>query len=276
MVIERGERLFDRFELQCRLGRGGEAEVWRAYDQKTGEIVALKIRSAAAPAFGHEARMLGYAGRHRNVVGLRGLGFDESTFDDSTLDEHSDALVLDLVDGRTLEAVLADGCDDRTIADYLAWLADVAAALDHLHSRAVTVVHGDITPSNVIVRLDGTCVLIDFGIASVHGTMQPLGWGTPGFRAPEVIAGEPVTVMTDIYGLGLMALRLLTGCRDPHDVDWQQPGLADALRFIRTALATDPHRRPRRAGAFVRELGRRVEVGPRCSSRSSMGCRSRR
>src|SRR6202008_2083402 len=88
---------------------------------------------------------------------------------------------------------------------------DVLDAVGHAHASLI--VHRDIKPSNVLVTADGAVKLLDFGTARrIDGsgleTMAPM---TPSFASPEHLRGEPVTTLSDVYGLGMTLYRLLAG-----------------------------------------------------------------
>src|SRR5665811_1714635 len=95
----------------------------------------------------------------------------------------------------------------------------VCSAVHYAHQRLV--VHRDIKPSNILVTSGGTAMLLDFGIATILsaeptlGTLTATQMLTPDYASPEQIRGEPVTTSSDVYSLGVLLFRLLTG-RNPY------------------------------------------------------------
>ena len=104
-------------------------------------------------------------------------------------------------------------------ADRLKLFQQVCAAVHYAHQRLV--VHRDIKPSNILVTADGTAKLLDFGIATILSaepalaTLSAAQMLTPDYASPEQIRGEPVTTSSDVYSLGVLLYRLLTG-QDPY------------------------------------------------------------
>jgi hypothetical protein len=150
------------------------------------------------------------------------------------------AVVSDLVPGATLSSIrTARG--GLTVPEVASILADVGDALAHLAARGV--VHGDVSPANVIVDLLGEVVLVDL-VGDVR-----IETGTPGFTAPERAAGGPASTASDVWALAVM-VRDLAG------------GDEQVEHLTRDALDDDPGRRPtaRALAARAAELGRRSSV----------------
>lgn len=212
----------ERYRLLESLGAGSEGEVWRARDLLHDRYVALKIR---ADADAHEARLLFGIRPHDNLPVVR---------DGFRLGDGRYVLVMDWVDG-----------DGLPVEDVLDVVADVAAALEHLHTCDPPIVHGDVKPANLVRSSTGTTVLVDFGISLGAGSSSA---GTKGYTAPELLAGGTRTPAADVYGLAATTVALL--CGSPPDGSrpaW--PGMsqmqADELEgVVRIGLAADPGRRP--------------------------------
>jgi eukaryotic-like serine/threonine-protein kinase len=233
--------------LERILGRGGHAEVWEAVDVGSGERVAVKLRRAPAPAEGS-----GPAARGRP----RGGGRDDGLADDGggvpeaaerlareiallrridhphvvrlrrvlDLPDGSRAMVLDHAAGGSLAALVRSRGRLRP-GEVSTLLIALARALADLHGRGL--VHGDLSPGNVLFTGDGRPLLSDLGLASVLGAdPQEATWGTPGFIDPASLpAGDPAR---DVWGLGAVAWFALTG-RPPagpldDDPDRRNPG----------------------------------------------------
>lgn len=191
--------------VESRLGRGGSGEVFRARDPRLDRHVALKLlplgtgdADPAAAGLVREARLLARV-QHPHVVSVHGA-------------EHADGYVgiwMELVEGRTLDRVVRE---DGALPplDVLAIAADLCSALAAVHDAGL--VHGDIKAQNIVRSTHGRIVLMDFGAgrdARVAGDAQVTG--TPLYMAPEVLAGAPISVQSDIYALGVLLSHLLTG-----------------------------------------------------------------
>ncbi|NJC72880.1 protein kinase [Planosporangium thailandense] len=202
--------LTDRYRLVERLGAGGMSVVWRAHDEVLGRDVAVKMLSGRYAGDAASRDLIRYeaqaAGRlsHPHVTSVYDYG--EAVESDGT---RVPFVVMELVEGVTLDARLADGQLAWPVAVRIA--AEVAAALAAAHARGL--VHRDIKPANVMLTPAGVKV-VDFGIAALAGanpedTTTILG--TPAYVAPERLGGQAVTPASDVYALGLLLFRMLTG-----------------------------------------------------------------
>lgn len=265
--------LFDRYELLEPAGRGGSAEVWRALDRETGEIVAVKRL--------HPIVFADDAGRHRLEREFRLLrDLDEPHLvrvRDLRIGEREAALILDYVAGASLaDRLAADRAAGRRMepAEAVAIVEDVAAALAAAHAAGL--VHRDVTPGNILLGADGIAHLTDFGIAQASGeqtavTADGMVLGTVRFLAPEQLRGEPATPASDLHGLAAVAWEMVTG-RPAYDaatpvalVEAQRTGPPPAENLpaeldaaIRAGLDPDPKRRPRDVRAFAASLVRAI------------------
>jgi serine/threonine protein kinase len=194
----------ERFTLLTELGRGGMGVVWKACDEETGRIVALKLlRETYAEDPDYVTRFereLELAKRihSRNAVQVLGYGVRDGT----------PYLALEYVDGPSLRKRLASH-GPYGWPEAKALLAQIAQGLADAHAAGV--IHRDLKPSNILIGSDGVPKIADFGIAKgldltrVTGTSTLLG--TPAYLAPEGPADE----RSDLYSLGVIAYELLTG-----------------------------------------------------------------
>ena len=216
-----------RFVRRRRLGAGGSATVESAFDLELGVEVALKrIALSRITSPKERAHRLACA-RAEVMSASRLLHPGVARVRAMLIDGGGDALVVqDLVEGTSLRDALAAGLDP---GGGLAILADLAAALAALHAAGVT--HSDVKPDNVILRDGHTPVLIDFG-SSLLGAEPALGReSTPGYSAPELVAGKPVDAAVDLYSLGAVAFELFAG--KPPPVEAAPRGLLRGWRAAR-------------------------------------------
>ena len=246
-----------RYRLVRLLGRGGMGEVWRAYDNRIGREVAVKIVTAGGLSeenlarFDREARIIGNLSGP-SIVTVHDYGHDEYA------GETAPYLVMELVAGRTIaDRIRKDGPVPAPTA--LGWAAQICEALNVAH--AAKVVHRDIKPSNVMVTDAGTVKVLDFGIArfveqqTIRTGLTAAGMviGSAEYMSPEQAQGGHVDARSDLYSLGGLLYFTLTG-RGPFEAD-SPVGLA-YQHVTRTPEAPSRYRQgiPRAVDAFVLSL----------------------
>ena len=252
--------LGDRYRLETEVARGAIGAVWRAYDEQTGQWVAVKVMRAEAAevpelvdGFLGEAELL--AGLdHPSVLRVHNLITGKGLL----------AIAMELVGGPDLRRRLrADGPLPPAVAAEV--VAQVADALAYVHAAGI--VHGDVKPGNLLVPLDGGPVrLADFGVA--RRLDQPAGptHATPEYVAPEVVAGGLPSPASDVYALGVVLFELICGRSpyrggSPNDVLRRHadcvpvppPGMPAALwPIIEACMELDPRMRPAAASIVGR------------------------
>jgi hypothetical protein len=204
-----GAVLDGRYVLEEQIGSGGYGEVWRATDTVLSRPVAVKLlhprysqRSEALASFRAEARHAGGLS-HENIAQV----FDYV----EPAGGQPPYLVMELVDGPSLETVLVGGpLDDSRTMDIV---VQAAAGLQAAHAAGL--IHRDIKPANLLIALGGTVKITDFGIAHTIGSAPVTASGelvgTPGYLAPERAMGEQATPASDLYSLGMVAYECLAG-----------------------------------------------------------------
>lgn len=265
-------RLHDRYVLHERIGLGGMSEVWRADDDVLGRPVAIKVLAgqfATDPqlraTIQREARAAARL-THPHVTQV--YDYAEATLASGAVVPY---LVMELVEGHNLADRLRNGPMPWPEAVRVA--GQIAAALAAAHR--IGVVHRDVKPGNVMLTDTGAKVL-DFGIAALGGldgqSGEPL-MGTPAYFAPERLRAGPPDPASDVYALGALLYRTLTGQAPLPVQSWEDalevhrrgtpvpplrvPGLpADVAELTVACLAANPADRPSAA-----HLSRRFGAG---------------
>ncbi|HEV3202175.1 MAG TPA: bifunctional serine/threonine-protein kinase/formylglycine-generating enzyme family protein [Bryobacteraceae bacterium] len=247
------------YQLLEELGRGAMGVVFRGFDPAIGRSVAIKIIQAGQFASPEEksdlrvrfAREAAAAGRlsHPNIVTVYQLGQDGDT----------QYLVLELVDGCSLEKTLAGGQpqDPKTAVSIVTQVAD---ALDYAHSEGI--VHRDVKPANILVRPDGKAKITDFGIAHIASqtvTRSGFTFGTPAYISPEQIETSQVSGRADQYSLGVIAYQMLSGKR-PFAAD-TGPSLMFKIMEAKapTLHSLNPAISPDTSAAIAKAMARKPE-----------------
>jgi serine/threonine-protein kinase len=247
----------ERFTLLDELGRGGMGVVWKARDEETGQVVALKLlREAYAEDPEYLARFereLELARRIDSVHVVKVLGFG--------VRDKVPYLTLEYVDGPSLHAALVQH-GPYSWPDTRALLIQLTQGL--ADANAAGVIHRDVKPSNVLIGPDGVAKLTDFGIARgldlTRMTATSTLLGTPAYMAPE----GPKDARSDLYSLGIIGYELLTGAvpfkgtsyqevvvdhiRTPPDLSRLPPEARDVVGWL---LEKDPAARPQRASELL-------------------------
>lgn len=212
------------------IGRGSTGQVWAGTDLVDGTRVAVKLLTGA-PADVDVA--LAQGRRHPHVLEVRRVHLDPP------------AVVTVLAGGGSLAAQVRARGSLRP-AEVVTVLAPLAGALAWLHARGV--VHGDVSGTNVLFVERGRPVLGDLGSASLAGGGPVVA--TPGYAAPEVVAGAPPSVQADVHGLAAVGWLALTGAVPPAAEDRLPlrllvPECPDELvEAVTAGLDPDPARRP--------------------------------
>lgn len=208
------------YQVVEQIGMGGMGEVYRAFraDDQYKKVVALKFvragqySSEVFSRFKNERQIL--AGLdHPNLAKL---------LDGGTSDEGMPYFVMELIEGRPI----TEYCDEHelSIRERLSLFLQVCAGVHYAHQRLI--IHRDIKPGNILVTADGIPKLLDFGIAKIVDsspetdmpvTLTGFRVLTPRYASPEQIQGEPMTIATDVYSLGVVLFELLTG-RSPYEL----------------------------------------------------------
>jgi eukaryotic-like serine/threonine-protein kinase len=208
-----------RYVLDEAIGEGASSVVYRATHVDLRRKVALKLyqlstSTVAVDGFRQEARHIA-ALNHDNIVKVHDFG--------STASGQA-YLSMEHLEGESLDKrIQAQGPLEWRSA--LLLCVQICRALEHAH--AAEVIHGDLKPANLFLTEQGTLKLLDFGVSALaRQASSPADAelesfklsGTPEYLAPEQIRGEPASVRTDLYALGVVLFEMLTGAR-PHEAN---------------------------------------------------------
>ncbi len=207
-----------RYRLISPIAAGGMSIVWRGHDDVLARPIAVKLMSATVPAAGRSTGATPTDGAFVDRVRREAMAIARIThpYIANVYDygESVDArgtvtpyIVMELVEGSSLAQVLLRGPLSWPTAAGIG--AQVGAALSAAHQYGV--VHRDVTPSNIMLCVDGVKV-IDFGISASPGEAADTQiFGTPAYLAPERLSGGPTLPATDVYGLGLVMYQMVSG-----------------------------------------------------------------
>jgi hypothetical protein len=202
LALERpAPKQWGHLELRAEIGRGANGIVYRAWDPRLAREVALKLLASDIDPQSalDEGRLLARL-NHPHIVKVYGA----DTYEGTT------GIWMELLDGDTVDEFLArDGAFG--VEETLIIGLDLAGALAAVHSAGL--LHRDIKARNVVRDRGGRIVLTDFGAGRGVDEIPRIGFetGTPVYMAPEVLTGGTATVRSDIYSLGVLLYRLLTG-----------------------------------------------------------------
>ncbi|MEM7678080.1 MAG: serine/threonine-protein kinase, partial [Myxococcota bacterium] len=298
--MESGYQQFGPFRIVRTLGRGGMGEDFVARTPWSKNPIAavkrLRPDVARVPTFAerfqHESE-LAVRLEHQNVVATIDVGSVEGQL----------YVASELVQGKDT-GIIADRLRERgqggpaavairLMLDVLSGLAYVHDAVD-LDGTPLALVHRDITPGNVLVGYDGVAKLADFGLAKSllteesHLTQHGEILGTPHYLAPEIIRGESASRLSDLYGLGAVMYRFLTGVaphtgttaevllkvlsEEPRSLSELRPDLSPWLvTFVHGLLTKQPAQRPEDARALVAQLHLEAKAAGLLVPRSAVG-----
>ena len=201
-------RRFQRYLITGELGRGGMGIVYKARHLDSGVYVALKLLGARAV---EDRKFL--ARFFREIQLLRALDNPHVVrVVDSGLEDDAYFLAMELIEGRSTKELLKE--EGPRPAEELEEIARaMLEALRSLHELGL--VHRDIKPANILIAIDGTIKLVDFGLAKREGekglTMSGEAIGTPYYLSPESIRGRQADIRSDLYSLGITLFELAAG-----------------------------------------------------------------
>jgi tRNA A-37 threonylcarbamoyl transferase component Bud32 len=244
-----------KYRLVEPLGRGGMAEVYKAYQPGLDRYVAIKLMHAFLSEdkdflarFQREAKLVASM-RHPNIVQVHDFDAEGGVY----------YMVMEFIDGETLKGRL-QSLEEKdqwiSIDEAVRLILSVGSALKYAHRLGM--VHRDVKPANVMIDKQGSVILTDFGIAKIFAggagtqlTASGAMVGTPSYMAPEQGLGQPGDERSDIYSLGVMLYQLVTA-RLPFEADTP---IAVVLKHV-----NEPPPPPRQVNPEVPEIIERIIV----------------
>ena len=199
-----------RYEIICKLGAGGTSIVYKARDLSTGKLAAVKVlreefvdNAEQIDRFMRESHTLSNLS-HPNIVNILDVG---------QMPDGRYYIATDYVDGLTLkEYIKAKGC--LSFEEIIDAALQICDGLEHAHDN--NIIHRDIKPQNILLSVDGTLKVADFGIARVlnQNTLTMAGKDVVGsvhYISPEQARGMHIDKRSDIYSLGVVLYEMATG-----------------------------------------------------------------
>ncbi|MFD1297138.1 protein kinase [Lysobacter gummosus] len=264
------------YRLLRELGSGGMGTVFLAERDVAGRVQQVAVKLLHGVACATSKRRM-----DRERAMLAGLNHPNIArhIDGGESEEGQPYLVMDYVESQPLPEYLAAA--KPSLQQRLRLYLSLCDAVQHAHQRLV--LHRDIKPSNVVVRADGSPVLLDFGVGALleegeNPAHPPTRAFTPGYSAPEQYRGQAETTATDVFSLGALLFDLLTGqrlsalCRGADAVPAPSavacdPALRQLLRgdldrIVRKATAADPEQRYRIVAALMDDVSRYLQGRP--------------
>jgi serine/threonine-protein kinase len=252
--LKRHDRL-GKYRIERKVGHGGYATVYQAYDTVEGIQVALKIPRAdfitkdTLAEFRREVRLVARLD-HPNVLPIKNADFVDGIF-----------VIVTPLGNETLAERLTRRCRLETALQFASQLLDAVA-----YAHANGVIHCDIKPDNLLLFGKERLRLADFGIAKVaqhQGTLTGQGTGTIGYLAPEQAFGRP-SARSDVFSTGLILYRLVGGQLPTWPYAWPPPGFervkqnvsGSMIAVIRRAIIVDHRKRFADGQQFLRAFQR--------------------
>lgn len=291
MSTEPSKRL-GKYELRERLGSGGMAEVWKAFDTQLQRFVAIKLLHTKLQAdanftsrFQREAQVIASL-HHPNIVQIHDFQVEQGSGKENPIFY----MVMAYIEGQTLADYIA-GTSARgmipTPVELVNLFTSISLAVDYAHQKGM--IHRDIKPANILLDQRnrahnpmGEPILTDFGLAKLLGvtgvTLTGTQMGTPLYTSPEQARGYPGNERSDLYSLGVILYEMVTGVAPfrgdtptavlaqhlfatPNSPVLFNPNIPPALTMvIMTALAKDPNARFPRAAAMAAAIAEALNI----------------
>lgn len=238
-MTDAGVLKIERYEIRDKVGTGGSARVYKAWDTVLDRFVAIKVLhdhladdDSFRERFEREAKFVA-SFNHPNIMQI----YDFSIVERDGYPVYY--MVMPYIAGKSLRQVLEQALLTGQKLPFdlvLRLMEDLSAALTYAHNQGMT--HRDVKPGNILLDERGAAILTDFGIArlvnSSRLTQEGVSTGTPTYMSPEQASGDPGDARSDLYGLGVILYEMLAG--SPPFAD--DSGMAIMLKHINDAPPT--------------------------------------
>ena len=207
-MIEKGQKINDRYEIIKSIGEGGMANVYLAYDTILDRRVAIKVLRGDLSndekfvrRFQREA-LSASSLSHPNIVEMYDVGEDNGIY----------YIVMEYIEGKTLKQLIKKR-GALTLSEAIDIMLQLTDGISQAHDSYI--IHRDLKPQNIMIREDGSIKITDFGIAmalnSTQLTQTNSVMGSVHYLPPEQASGKGSTIRSDIYSMGILFYELLTG-----------------------------------------------------------------
>lgn len=210
-MLEIGSLVDGKYKILSKIGHGGMSVVYMAINEKANKTWAVKeVRKDGKMDFNTVRQ-----GLMAEIETLKKLKHPNlPSIVDVIEDEDSFIIVMDYIEGRSLDKIIEEGGAQRE-SDVVEWAKQLCDVFGYLHSRTPAIIYRDMKPANVMLKPDGNIMVIDFGTAKNYEIElgETTGIGTIGYAAPEQYIGSGLgrsDARTDIYCLGITLYHLLT------------------------------------------------------------------
>lgn len=201
------DTVISNYEIIDRIGGGGMGVVYRARDVRLGRTVALKFLPARHAADPHAQSLLLAEARAASALDHPNIGV---VYQVGETDSKRPFIAMAWYDGETLKELLRRR--QLSMDDIVSISRQLCSALAAAHAAGI--IHRDVKPANVVITVNGTAKLVDFGIAQlvdVEHSDDGTAIGTPAYMSPEQTIGERLDARTDLWSLGVLMYEMLTG-----------------------------------------------------------------
>ena len=207
-MIEKGQRINDRYEIIKSIGEGGMANVYLAYDTILDRRVAVKVLRGDLSndekfvrRFQREA-LSASSLSHPNIVEMYDVGEDNGIY----------YIIMEYIEGKTLKQLIKKR-GALTLSEAIDIMLQITDGISEAHNSYI--IHRDLKPQNIMIKEDGSIKITDFGIAmalnSTQLTQTNSVMGSVHYLPPEQASGKGSTIRSDIYSMGILFYELLTG-----------------------------------------------------------------
>lgn len=207
-MIEKGQKINDRYEVIKSIGEGGMANVYLAYDTILDRRVAIKVLRGDLSndekfvrRFQREA-LSASSLSHPNIVEMYDVGEDNGIY----------YIVMEYIEGKTLKQLIKKR-GALTLSETIDIMLQITDGISQAHDSYI--IHRDLKPQNIMIKEDGTIKITDFGIAmalnSTQLTQTNSVMGSVHYLPPEQASGKGSTIRSDIYSMGILFYEILTG-----------------------------------------------------------------